>query len=162
MNKTLDIDRYTESDHDLDPQKESTKSFYMQIFTEYSVGNLTQKELAEKHKINYNHVNRIIKWAVNQLGETDHSVYLAASLEFVNNQIKDVTKLLEECGNVKEKLKVHAEKRLLVDLRAKLQGLLKTNIETGDKTINVLFPSFKMKDEAKVIEGESDVDQEIH
>lgn len=134
-NKTLSIPAIKQksvndyrSDELLDPKKESTKVKYMEIYHDYTVGNMTEKQLAEKHEFSPDYVCEIIKWCVHQLDNMDNKSKLYAIVEKLRLRQQTIEAELGNCKTVKEKAFVWAELRKTDRLIAQLDGLLTTAI----------------------------------
>ena len=112
----------------LDPQKESTKLKYMEIYHDYTVGNKTEKQLAESHGFSPDHVCRIIKWAVHQLDNLDNKSKLHGIVDKLRLRQQTIEAELPNCKTVKEKAFVWGELRKTDRLIAQLEGLLSTAI----------------------------------
>lgn len=145
--------------HAMAPAKPATRAIYFAIFGDYATKHMTLAELAEKYGYkDITHICQIIKWASKELeASSDHSIHaqllhadINKSLQILDNQISS---LLDQNDGIAAKredmhclMEILGEARRTKELVAKINGLMKPDIDNSRKTVNVMFGDFKMKE----------------
>ena len=174
----LDPKHYKPNKYDLHPKREDTKQRYLRIYEDFVFNTMTQRELAKKHKIPAQHVNRILKWAVSEYyNEIDPKIYREVFTNKLGKRSKQLEKMMKKgfklnngevisASNVYELMAIIRELRLNDRLMAQAQGVLSTAlVDKSDKrTINVMVKDLgrrggvestdrlEVEDKGKVIE----------
>ena len=144
--KTKDIKDYRNPEVKLNPTKESTKRRYFGIYEDYSLSNMTEKQIAEKYKLNPVHVSEILKWVASQLGNTDNKIKVRAIVDRLRIRQQDFEDFLTKKLTPKEAVLVHAELRKTDRLIAEMEGVLSTAlIDMSDRRQVNMHLSDKMK-----------------
>ena len=126
----LSKDSYRSDKVFVKPTSESTKQFYLSLYKEYSKGHLTEQEIADKHNLTRQHVNKIIKWAVYYLNSgMNEKVYKRVMLD----NLKETEREIRDYMEGRKAIKPEAFKDIMLGIRelrlnnkiiAQIQGIL--------------------------------------
>jgi len=73
-----------------EPIKEETKEQYLKIWTHYSVGHLSQEQLAKLFDCSQDTVANAIKWAAENRAQFDSPILAEAAKESLENRLRDL------------------------------------------------------------------------
>jgi hypothetical protein len=125
--KDIRKDKYR-SENILKPKSRAEHDKYMKIYVDYVSSKSTQIELAKKYAMSHVHINRIIKYAVHQMGDIDQSAELRALVDGLEVRKTKIQAEIEGSLEVDEKAKLWIIMNKTDKLLAQLKGLLSTAI----------------------------------
>jgi len=85
-----------------EPIKDSTKEQYLKIWVNFSVGHLTQEQLAELFEVSLNTVANAIEWVAAHRTQFDNYILTESAKEAVETRIRELKNDLVRIKDVKE------------------------------------------------------------
>ena len=157
--RVLSPDKYN-SPNMLSPQDEGTKKAYFQVYEDYVIMHMTEKQIAERYGYSVSHVSRILKWVTMQLGEVDPDVQQRVMIDKLKMREQEIEQEIQNTSDIKTKRLLWIEMRQTDTLIAKLQGVLTTAVvDKSDRRSIQIFTGetiqmTRRQGVEKVVEGE--------
>jgi len=119
----VSTDRYSSSPR-LHPKDKATQMLYYEIYENYVMMNLTERQIADKYDYHTSHVSEIIKWVVFDIGEFDPDTQVQAMIDKQRYRQQEIDLLITKTHSDKVKASLYPELRRIDIFIAKLEGLL--------------------------------------
>ena len=119
----VSTDRYSSAPR-LHPKDKATQMLYYDIYENYVMMNLTERQIADKYDYHTSHVSEIIKWVVFDIGEFDPDTQVQAMIDKQRYRQQEIDLLITKTHSDKVKASLYPELRRIDIFIAKLEGLL--------------------------------------